>query len=252
MEVFNLNKQILSKGFIDIHCHCLFGVDDGPSKIEDSILLIKKAVSEGIVEIIATPHFHFGYNYCDINKIIKSFDVLQEELKKVIPEVKLYLGNEVYYSENMYEYLVNNNILTINSSKYFLVEFSPSHSYRYILNGITQLISLGYLPILAHVERYKCLIDDYPKLIQLSDIGVYFQVNTNSIINNKNQYIKKYIKRLFQDDLVSFVATDAHDIKYRAPNSKTCAHYISKKWGENVMKKCMIENPKMVISGEII
>ena len=140
--------------YIDIHSHILPGVDDGPDSLDQTIEMLYMAVRENITSIIATPHYVPGGNNRSVEDLMDIMNLVQEEAYKIDKNFKLYLGNEVYYSESIVELLKSGEVLTLAGSRYVLIEFSYGISFESMYQGLYKLISHGYIPILAHIERY--------------------------------------------------------------------------------------------------
>ena len=107
--------------FKDLHCHLLPGIDDGSKTIEESIETLRRAEKEGVTEIVLTPHYIENTRYNCNNKNKKElFEKLESAMQEAGIDIKLYLGNENYMSENFVELLKNREIMTINNSRYLL------------------------------------------------------------------------------------------------------------------------------------
>ena len=128
----------------DLHCHLLYGIDDGSASIEESIKLLKSMEKAGTTELILTPHYVENSKYdCD-NRNKKA---LFEELKKKAEEqgihIKMYLGNEVFFTSHFLRYLRENKIRTLNNTKYLLFEFPMANVYSNALEILQQLTRNG-------------------------------------------------------------------------------------------------------------
>jgi len=239
------------EGYTDIHCHILPGVDDGARNMEQAIGMLHMAYDEGIRTVVLTPHFHGGHMESDAASNSKRF----AELTKLaagddaICDMKIYLGNEIYYYDSMCEWLEEGKIASMNGSKYVLVEFGYSWPARNIENAVRNICNEGYKPIIAHVERYSELYGDIDMIEELIRMGAYIQINTESV---NGFWSKSFIKKLLKNELVHFVATDAHSMGRRRPLMLEAAEYIEKKFGREYAKRIFIENPRCVIEDEYI
>ena len=140
----------------DMHSHLLYGIDDGSKDISESITLLKEAEKQGITELMITPHYIEDSKYnCNNKEKIKRFNELKEEVEKEKINIKLYLGNEVLINENILKLIKNKEITTLNNSKYILIEFPLGKMLYNTKDLIYNLIVKGYVPILAHPERYR-------------------------------------------------------------------------------------------------
>ncbi len=244
--------KIKVDNFFDIHCHIVYGVDDGSKTLEQSLNMLKIAYEEGIRNIIFTPHYHKGYYKADRNLVKEHFSVLRHEVAKNFPTMSLYLGNEIYFAEDSLDDLEKNLIFTLADSRYVLLEFSTSVEFSYIKKAVRGALQYGYIPIVAHVERYSCLLEDVSLVEELTEQGAYIQVNASSVIGENGRKTKSFVKKLLKYQWVSFIATDAHRDDKRAPRLRECVEYIEKKYGAAYTNKIFCENPECIIKNQYI
>lgn len=237
----------MKEGFIDMHCHILPEVDDGAKDFAESKAMLKMAYKEGIRCIIATPHYHPYRGRASRDEIRRQAKRLRAEAHKIDPGFHIFLGNEIYYGQDVVRRLKEERIMSMNRREYVLVEFPTSQSYQYIRQGIQQLQFAGYKVILAHIERYQCITDDITLAEELYDMGEYIQVNAASITGGAGRKIRKFIEALLDEELVYCVGTDAHDKKHRPPKMKKAAAYVEKKCGEEYMRQIFYENAKEMV-----
>lgn len=234
---------------IDIHCHILPGVDDG-AKDEDSMeRMFCLADEEGIDAIIATPHFALGEDEKRAETIKLKYDMARSAWKKRDSQKELYLGSELLWEEGVVDALEEGKALTMNGTSYVLVEFLADVGYEYIESAIRKLQYAGYIPIIAHVERYWQL-KSRKMLRKLVDMGAYLQVNVSIILGHHGFWQKRCIVRWMKEGLIHFVGTDAHNSKTRKPEMKQCVQYLEKKLGIVKTRRILEENPKKVLEGE--
>lgn len=228
--------------FIDLHCHILPGVDDGPSEQEEMRQMLKIAYDEGIRYMIATPHHH-PYRGHEAPEILrKQLAAVRREAHAIDESFHIYLGMEVYFGQDIPEKLADGRVLTMNGRSVVLLEFSPEDSFHYILQGIQQIQMTGNEVILAHAERYRCLIDEPERVEYLCGMGVHIQVNASTIAGKSGYRAKKFVKQLLAQNLVFAVGTDAHSAGSRAPKMKKAAHYVKKKYGKDYMRRIFFGN----------
>lgn len=238
--------------FIDMHCHCLPGIDDGAATMEESLQMLQTAYADGIRKVIVTPHFHHRRGHVPKEVIIQKLAELQDAVRGSCPDMELYPGNELYYSSKLPELLAEEQVCTLASSKYVLIEFSPEKEFAEMRNALVNVQSQGVWPILAHIERYLCLVNKPQLAEELAEMGVYLQVNADGVLGNYGRKEKKLIKKMFSYDLISFVASDAHDTEHRKQELSAAAEYVRKKYGDDVAEKCFCRNQQMVIDNKII
>lgn len=166
--------------------------------------------------------------------------------------MEIYKGNEIYYRQDMTGMLKDNRLLTLAGSDYVMVEFSTDVSKRQVKQTAGQLQMAGYMPVIAHVERYEELVGEYAFIEELVNAGVYIQVNVSSVTGDMGGTKKRFIKKLIKKEWVHFIGTDAHDTKYRPPLMKKCAAYLCKKFDEDTMELLLYYNPAMIIKNKVI
>jgi len=242
----------MTRGFWDIHSHVLPGIDDGAQDIEISMKMLQIASDNGIEQIVLTPHYKPMHRNADKKKVCMLTDLLREKVKKKGLEIELYNGNELYYHGEALMELENGKVFSLADSSYVLVEFGPMDEFDYIRNGLYQLLSGGYRPIVAHVERYRKLLSNMEAVEDIIEMGCYIQVNAGSIMGKTGYQTKNFTRRLLKNKLVHFVATDAHNADSRGPVLKDCAKYISRKHGSDYMQKLLCTNPAQIIANEYI
>ena len=197
----------------DLHCHLLYGIDDGCSDLNESIDVLKKAASQGITEIMITPHYMENTKYnCNNNEKKKLFKNLGKKIGEENINLKLYLGNEIYFTENMLELLVNKEIMSLNDGKYLLIEFPMHNMIHGTRDYLFRLINKGYIPIIAHPERYR-FFQEHPDFIEkYINMGVLFQGNYLSLYGKYGKNAKKLLKFYLKKGYITFLASDIHHI----------------------------------------
>lgn len=239
-------------GFIDLHNHSLPGVDDGAVDWEMSLTMLELAYEDGIREIVLTPHMKPGDHSAPPEIIQGVFHRLVEKSKDHFPVLRLYLGAEILYSSDLMQGMEKQSLPTLADSSYVLVEFLPTASKRHIFHAANDLVRAGYLPIIAHTERYLCVRNEPELAQQLTDIGAFLQLNAGSILGSSGWKTKRFCASLLRQGLVSFVASDAHDPMHRSPSLSKCEDYIDRKYGESYAIRLFQENPKKVIHNQMI
>lgn len=192
---------------IDFHSHILPGIDDGSRNLEQSIQIINEAKNAGFTKIISTSHYMENYYECNEEKRKK----LLEQVQKNTYGIELYLGNEIYITNNIVQLLKNGQASSINNSKYVLFEFPLTQTKP--MNDkevIYRLVENGYIPIIAHPERYPFIQANLEYLFELSDMGALFQANYGSIIGMYGIKAKRTLKKLLKENLISFFGSDVH------------------------------------------
>lgn len=245
-----LFKKSKSYRMIDMHCHVLPGVDDGADSTEESLEMLRIAASEGITDMIVTPHYKEGHRNAGRDSIRRRTEDLQHKAEAEGINIKLYPGNEVYYFTDMEDKLSDGEILTLNDTDRMLVEFSPDASYKYLKNGIDTVISLGYTPILAHIERYSCILEKPERVQDIKNIGAEIQVNADTITGKYGSVARHFVHALLKDELVDYIGTDAHSVKSRAPRVKKCCEILYKKYDSEYVDAILQGNAACILNPE--
>lgn len=236
----------------DIHCHILPAVDDGSQSLEQSVAMLDIASKNAIHTIILTPHNKPGRHHLHAESMERRRRELAAAAEEAGISIALYDGSELFYRMGLSEELRKGEAHTMAGSRYVLLEFRPADDYDYLRNGVYELLSEGYLPIVAHAERYRCLTEHPERVEELYGMGAYIQLNAGSIMGELGFGIKRFTKGLLKKELVHFVATDAHDTAKRRPDLKKCADHIVKKYGQMYARRIFEENPSCILQDEII
>ncbi len=245
-------RKKIDFSYVDVHSHILYGVDDGSNDIETSKDMISIAYEEGIRKIIATPHYHPERGSVGCEELLRQFEVFKQNVQDVCPEMEWALGREIYYTSDVLEDLEAGKKLTMGDSRYVLVEYHPTVDYAYLRTSISNITQMGYIPLIAHIERYMCVMKDIDRAYELKNMGAFIQVNASSVIGSAGKDVKKFIKKMMKDELVDAVGTDAHSNGHRAPRMQECAEYICKKFGYDYAKRILHDNAEAILRGEYL
>lgn len=238
--------------YTDIHCHVLPGVDDGAKTMEESLQMLKAAYADGIRCVIATPHYHHHRGRALKEVIYEKVTQVQEAVRDCCPDLVIYAGNELFYSDSLSNAIAEEKVCSMAQSRYVLIEFSPETEYTEMRNALLNIQTQGVWPILAHIERYFCLVKKPALAAELADMGIYLQVNAGGVLGHYGRKEKKLIQKMFALGYVSFVATDAHDTEKRKQELSEAAAYVEKKFGRAAMEDCFWNNPQAIITNKII
>lgn len=239
---------------IDTHNHILYNIDDGCRNIEESIILLKKMEKLGFNKVILTPHYIKETKYIS-NNLEKEFKLnkLKEKIQENKINIELYLGNEIFITDNIIELLKNNNISSINNSRYLLIELPFENEIIGLTDILYELKYNKLIPIIAHPERYIYFQKNPSKIEELREEGILFQVNYSSILGLYGTKAKKTIKYLLKNGYVDFFGTDIHRTSntYVLNNFKKIEKKIIRIIGTEKYKKIM-KNGNKIINNEDI
>lgn len=204
----------------DIHSHLLPCVDDGSPSLAMTERMLRRYAAQGVTDVICTPHQNRSLSRTD--ELKEAFNALREWWKG---PVKLYLGAEIYYYEEMLRDLTSGRLLTLNGSKYVLVEFSAKYNVADIPESVYELKAAGYTPIVAHIERYAYLSQkDY---FAVKENGGLIQINAAAAAG---EGCRKAAAFLLRRGLVDFIATDCHNDGDRSPDFTAAKRVVMRKY----------------------
>lgn len=233
-------------GIIDVHAHILPGIDDGAADFDETIRLLRQAVSQGVTAIIATPHDSKRVTPEQIRRLAAEAEA---GFRRECPLFRLYPGQEIYYHEEMAERLRRGELLPMADSRYVLVEFAPGVPYGTLYRGIRSLAAAGYLPVLAHMERYECLRrEEHVK--DLAGSGCLFQMNYESLQGGLFCGEAHRCQKLVKDGRIHFLGTDMHREDYRPPNISRALRWLERHVDGELMEELTRENPRHIINRE--
>lgn len=233
---------------IDFHSHILPGIDDGSRSIEQTIRMLKEAKEAGFTKIISTSHYMEGYYESDETERIE----LLNEVQKNISGIELYLGNEIYITNNMIDLIQNKQASTINNSKYVLFEFPLSAKSMNDKEVVYRLIENGFVPVIAHPERYSYVQDNPEYIEELAEMGALFQANYGSIIGMYGKKAEKTLKKLLKNDLIRFFGTDSHRIDQVYTKMPKILKKLRKVLSDEEIEEFTVINPQKVLNNEDI
>lgn len=237
--------------FVDIHCHALFGVDDGASSEEVMQQMLRLAYETGTGTVCFTPHFD-PYHKFDQVALERAFSSAVSYCADHCPEMRLVLGNELSYHMGCLESVLDGRCRTMAGGRYVLIDFFSCSGLPELQRCVTKVAGSGYIPIIAHVERYGFLSGKVREIAALREGGAVIQVNANSILLGCFSSVGRMARRLLAEDLVDIVASDGHDASARSPVLCDAYRAVQKKYGEAYADQLFSTNPERVLSGKRI
>lgn len=238
---------------IDIHMHVIPGVDDGSKNIVESLKMIDAAIEQGVTHIVATPH-SYAFNYMQYHAVLDSFVRLNNYVDRMQIPIVLMKGTEIAcYCESANDVInkLNKGVYwSMNDSKYVLVEFNPFGytSDKYARDYIEMIHDAGYLPVIAHAERYPLVSLD--TLQYVIDINGIVQINAYSIVNESNVQTRERARLLLDRHIVGALGSDAHRLNHRPPIVKDGVKYIKENYEAEYVRYVLYKNVKEKIFGE--
>lgn len=217
--------------YADIHIHALWGVDDGAKDETQTHAMVDAAYEDGVRILCLTPHYHPGYFGENSEATDQAFQALSRYAQEKYPDLQLYLGNELHYSPEAITWLTDGLCRSINHSDYVLVDFSTRETLRNITRGLDRLLNAGYIPILAHAERYEQLTKQV--ISEYSAKGIFIQIDACSLFGDFGFSTKRRAKSLLKSRLADLICSDAHNLTDRPPGISGAYRLIEKKYSKD-------------------
>lgn len=235
---------------IDTHCHILADVDDGSDSLQTSMMMAAMAADDGVTDIIATPHILWSRKFTenDWDPMISAWTLFNDALKRSHIPVRCHLGAEVLCVEAAEELLSRELFPRIEGTHYALVEFYFDEHPDEITQRLEAIRRAGVQPIIAHPERYFAVQDDPSVADSWRQEGYHLQINGGSFLGQFGKKAKRAAEKMLKKQIISLVATDAHDIKARAPQLSLAASVIAKKSSRDYSDILTMTNPKRLLN----
>lgn len=195
----------------DIHCHLIYDVDDGSRSLQESIELLQELNKAGFNQVIITPHFISGTEYNSDNELkLSRLHEIKEELQRQNINISVYLGNEIFINKNIPKLLEQGFVASLAGTKYLLIELPFHNKILGLVDLLYELTCQGYIPIIAHPERYTYFQENYRLVDSFKEEGILFQCNYASILGYYGKESEKLVKYLFKKHYVDYLGTDLH------------------------------------------
>lgn len=237
---------------IDMHSHILPNIDDGSRSVEETFHLIQEAQKVGFKAIVSTSHYMIGQYETIASDRAIWIQAMGEKLKENNIDIKLYLGNEIYFSKGMIKLLEEEKASTIHHTKYVLFEMPLNIEPFNLYDVIYEMMQYKLVPILAHPERYT-FVQQKPELIyELIQKGVFMQSNYASIIGYYGKKAQIIVKKFLENNMVHFLGSDVHRENTIYPRIPQILEQIKTMIGDKKLEELTTINPQKVLNNEEI
>ena len=237
---------------IDIHNHVLPNVDDGSKSINMSLNMMKHAFEQGVTEVVNTTHFQHPL-FLDIDNSLKEFESIKSSLQKKLYEndifIKIHLGYEVYYYENLLK-IIEQPLVTMGNGKYILIEFAPNNIPSSQKQTLFNLKMRGVTPIIAHPERYKEVQENFYLIYDWINSGCLIQIDCGSVLGLMGKKAKEASLSIIKEKCCHILASDAHNDTNRNFCIKDAYNIVKDIIGQKDADKLVFEHPSSIIRGE--
>lgn len=236
---------------VDIHSHVLPKIDDGSSSFYESLDMLRISGAKGTKKMICTPHFYNPRTgFFDKKRTVEVFEGLKSRSYNL--GIELLLGCEVFCSDLFLREINKKNFFTLNGTDYLLVEFDFKDDIDRVLFAIDIITEAGYIPVVAHPERYSFLRRDEYYVEKFLSKGVLFQLNTSSLAGFHGERAFNFADWMLRQKFASFVASDTHDTAYRSPDLRSAYMWIYGNYSKDYAEELFFDNPEALVSGQKI
>lgn len=230
---------------LDLHCHILPGLDDGAGTPEISLAMAAMAADSGVTHIFATPHCNTRNARQNFRSraLIAAYTDLQDALDEAEIPIKILSGAEVLARGHFAEHLAAGDFMTLNGSRYLLVEFYFDEDPDYMERCLSAVEAEGLVPVIAHPERYFP-VQRAPELAQIwAERGWRLQLNKESLLGGHGESAFNTASLLLRRGAVSVIASDAHHFRWRTPHMGELLDVLESRFPEVDPGLLLYENP---------
>lgn len=236
---------------IDIHAHILPGIDDGAVDMETTLEMAEMAAASGVRYLVATPHCNIPgmyKNYRDDN-LIKAYLEVKKAVEDARIPIQIVPGMEIYATKDLPELLKENKLIGLNGTKYLLMEFDFEEDPKFCRSILQSCKELGYMPIIAHPERYY-FVQRHPGVaFEWFENGYHLQINKGSVLGRFGRTARRIAHLLLEENVVCCIASDAHSSWSRTPHMGEIWDYLEARYGETYAYELLDEKPRRILQG---
>jgi protein-tyrosine phosphatase len=261
---------------IDLHCHILYGLDDGPRTLEESVQMCQMSYKDGVRTVVATPHTLNDSYQNNRLTILSKVQELKEALTQCglrnsefgvndpqsgIPlhstldtrhsTFEILPGADVHFCDELLSRLDQGTLTTVGDGKRFLIIEFPSHTIPYRAEDLLfQLMARGIAPIISHPERNPGIMLRPERYYEMVRIGCLGQVTAMSLTGEFGPKIRQFAEKLLKKRLIHVIASDAHGTNGRPPGLTRALREAERIVGEESARKMVTEYPKAILEGK--
>ncbi len=217
---------------IDIHFHCLPGIDDGPENWDDAVALCRAAAEEGTATIVATPHVlrepWWNEDRAERDRLLVRLNALLGGVPAIVPGCEYFFAAEVL---DLWDRGGDGPLVGLNRGSALLIEFP---SYAVPINAeflFHELSVMNVQVVIAHPERNGELAQNPERLARLCAKGAMTQITAGSLLGEFGRSALAATEEFYRRGLVHTIASDAHSLSKRPPRMAPARRWVEKRWG---------------------
>jgi len=234
---------------IDLHCHMLPGIDDGPTDLDTALAMARIAVADGITLTACTPHIYPGLFENDASSISAAANAFRDHLQAAGIPLEITIGADIQLVPELLEALRSGRFPSLHGSRYFLFE-PPHHTVpSRFSDTIFDALSAGFVPVITHPERLTWLDDKhYGWFVEAARQGAWIQVTAGALTGRFRDEPQYWAERFLDDGLVHLLATDAHHWQRRPPLLAEGREAAAKWVGPEEAQRLVTDRPQAILS----
>ena len=234
---------------IDVHHHLLYGLDDGPDSIAESVEMARIALDDGITHVVCTPHASHRYTFQPEENQVR-LAMIRKELDRIGNGLILGQGCDFHLSwDNIQDAKAHPDKYSINGKRYLLVELPDHFMTRGMSDTLIDLQGVGLVPIVTHPERNKTIQRSPDRMKSWIANGALVQVTAAAVVGKFGSAARTLAHSFLADDWVHLIATDAHSTSGRPPRMREAFDLICKMYGEEKAHRLCVANPQAIFYG---
>lgn len=237
----------------DLHCHFLPGVDDGAPDLDSALDLARASVANGIRGAVLTPHLYPGRWNNILSEIRPRFDAFAAALRENAIDLQVKLGAEVHLLPESLALIDQGELPTIgqwNDKQVVLLEMPDGQIPVGAANAVKYFVRRGIVPMIAHPERNKDVVRNIQKLTPLIAEGCLVQLTAASVCGRFGNSALETSMRLLDANMVTVIATDAHNITHRPPILAEARQALTARYGEKAAVLLTGVNPAAIFGSQ--
>jgi protein-tyrosine phosphatase len=238
---------------IDIHCHIVPGVDDGPSSVEEAKQMIDMMYSDGIRGVVATSHRNHPLDFGAKRVYEESLEEIRRISSRLYPDFRIYSGAEFFVRDGYLEILDNPPYdFRIEGTDCVLLEFDSESSYEAIADAVYEFTIRGLRPIIAHIDKYRDIWSSEEKIEKLRREGAYIQITGATLVGKYGKTMESAMKKLVKKGHIDFIGSDGHSPDRRRPLLNRDYRVVRRICSRAEADRIFVENPKTMLSGKVV
>ena len=233
---------------VDLHCHCLPGLDDGPATESEALELCHALVADGIKTVVATPHQLGFFEQCaDSRQIRRSVALLNETLRAKSLDLEVLSGAEIRVDPRVPQLLRQDTLMTLADRQRFCLLELPFDTLPDIRAVLDELSQLGIRSVIAHPERNSSIAEDPDLVMQWTEYELTFQISATSVLGDSGRRVKKAAWKLLDMPIRCIMATDAHGAVRRPPLLGPAYAAVADRLGPNRARELCVQEPLRIL-----